>query len=356
MALTETKIKALPIPEKDTLVSDGNNLYLRLSPSGRKTWVYLSQTDWVRRKRKLGTWPSLTLSMARARAATLAAASAVNDVVKVEAAVGLWLERVIVPRYKRTQNIEVYARLLIEQFGHRPVDLLTTRELVDSLGSYGADKPVAANRCRAAWKLFFAYAVERGWSTTNPLANTSNRIAGGTEKPRDRVLTDDEIKWVMNLDHAHGPLLRALLMTGCRISELQSAKVHDMRDDLLHIPHTKNGKPHWVHITPQLRVELVQWHKGGWLFKSRGATGVQAWLRRTGATWTPHDLRRTFATRLAGMGVAPHVVEKCLNHQMQGVMAIYNRHDYADERRAATEAWSAELVRHIDSKYTDQSA
>lgn len=349
MALTETKIKALPFPEKDTLVSDGNNLYLRLSPSGRKTWVYLSQTDWVRRKRKLGTWPALNVAQARAKAAMLSAAADVHDVVKVEAAVGLWLERVIMPRYKRTQNIDVYARLLVEQFGHRPVDLLTTRELVDSLGRYGVDTPVAANRCRTAWSLFFGYAVERGWATNNPLANTTNRIAGGIEKPRDRVLTDAEIKWVMNLDHANGPLLRALLLTGCRISELQAAKVHDIENETLHIPSTKNGKPHWVHITPQLRVEFMQWHKG-WIFKSRGATAVQAWLRRLGMTWTPHDLRRTFATRLAGSGVAPHIVEKLLNHQMQGVMATYNRHDYETERRAAAEAWSAELVHHIYSK------
>lgn len=67
---------------------------------------------------------------------------------------------------------------------------------------------------------------------------------------------------------------------------------------------------------------------------------MQARLKRLGVGWTPHDLRRTFATRMAKAGVAPHVVEKMLNHSMQGVMKIYNRHDYAQERIEAAKLWT----------------
>jgi integrase len=64
------------------------------------------------------------------------------------------------------------------------------------------------------------------------------------------------------------------------------------------------------------------------------------------APWTLHDLRRTFATNLAGLGVPPHITERLLNHvsgAISGVAAIYNRHAYADEMRQAIKLWEARL-------------
>jgi integrase len=66
----------------------------------------------------------------------------------------------------------------------------------------------------------------------------------------------------------------------------------------------------------------------------------------TVAPWTLHDLRRSAATVWAGRGVAPHIVERILNHatgQISGVAAIYNRHAYMDEMRAAIDAWEKRL-------------
>jgi integrase len=60
--------------------------------------------------------------------------------------------------------------------------------------------------------------------------------------------------------------------------------------------------------------------------------------------WTPHDLRRTFSTRLGDLGVAPHVIERMLNHTAEGVAAIYNRAELLEERIAATRLWAAKLA------------
>ena len=62
--------------------------------------------------------------------------------------------------------------------------------------------------------------------------------------------------------------------------------------------------------------------------------------------WTPHDLRRTFSTRLGDLGVAPHVIEK-LHHTPEGVAGIYNRAELEAERIAATKLWAAELARIV---------
>jgi integrase len=60
-------------------------------------------------------------------------------------------------------------------------------------------------------------------------------------------------------------------------------------------------------------------------------------------SWTPHDIRRTIATHMAKTGVPVHVVSALLNHtagSTMGITAIYARHRYLDERRAALEAWA----------------
>jgi hypothetical protein len=62
--------------------------------------------------------------------------------------------------------------------------------------------------------------------------------------------------------------------------------------------------------------------------------------------WTLHDLRRTAASGMAGLGIAPHVVEAVLNHKggsIKGVAAIYNRYNYGAEKRTALEAWGRYL-------------
>jgi integrase len=62
--------------------------------------------------------------------------------------------------------------------------------------------------------------------------------------------------------------------------------------------------------------------------------------------WTIHDLRRTVATRMADIGIQPHIIEAVLNHvsgHKAGVAGTYNRSTYAAEKRAALDLWASEL-------------
>lgn len=63
--------------------------------------------------------------------------------------------------------------------------------------------------------------------------------------------------------------------------------------------------------------------------------------------WTPHDLRRTAATHMNRLGINFIWVEKVLNHKLQGMLKVYNKHPYEDEKRAALDQWAAELRRII---------
>lgn len=343
MSLTETAIRKLATPDADTFMGDGNNLYLRLSPTGRKTWMYRTKMAGKTQKQKLGVWPAMSLAMARAKAADLNTRTLPENA-KAESVAQEWYERTIEPNYKATKNAEVYLRRFIRFFGSRNIGTLSTAELVNNLSAYGKKYPVAANRCRSSWSLIFQYAKERGLIEHNPLAGTSNKVAGGREKPRNRVLTDDEIKVVMVDTHEHAPLLRALLLSGCRISELQAAKLEHIDGDILHIPENKSSRPHWVAITPLLRQQFTD--NNGYLFAVRSPTAVQSRLKnRLKLTWTPHDLRRTFVTRCAGLGIGLHVVEKMVNHVMEGMLAVYNHSDYKPERIEAAHKLANEIAR-----------
>jgi integrase len=71
--------------------------------------------------------------------------------------------------------------------------------------------------------------------------------------------------------------------------------------------------------------------------------------------WRLHDLRRTAATGMAGIGISPHIVEAALNHVSgfrAGVAGTYNRYNYANEKRAALERWAL----HVQGTVSGHSA
>lgn len=346
MALTETGIKRMPPPDRERLIGDDRGLYLRCYPSGRKTWLFRTRVGGSWKTRNLGDWPAVGLAEARVKASQLSGKS-LPDSVTFGALLDEWYMKRIAPRYKATRNILVYVGKGKAKAGNERLSSLTAARLVGLLSEYAESSPVAANRCLSNWRLALDYAVERGYLERNPLERTTARAVGGEEKSRSRVLSDDEIRALWADTHPHGPLLRFLLQTGLRISEAQNARHADLDGARLHIPENKSSRPHWVYVTDLAREQI-----GGsqtYLFEKRSDTAVQHRLRNTArVTWTPHDLRRTFATRVAGLGVAPHIVEKLLNHSLGGVLATYNRHDYEEERIEATEAWTAEIKRIVN--------
>ena len=74
--------------------------------------------------------------------------------------------------------------------------------------------------------------------------------------------------------------------------------------------------------------------------------------------WTLHDLRRSTATRLASLGIAPHIIERVLNHAggtFAGVAGVYNRFEYGDEMRAALRQWEDALAGNTARHETKKS-
>jgi integrase len=349
MKLTETGIKTFkPHPSRHRWISDGDGLYLRVMPSGRQSWIWRTKRAGHTSYFTIGEWPAMTVKAARQALAKRTGRATPPNAMTVGDALSEWYDDQIAPRYKVTKNMRTYVERATAEFGARRLQELTRAEIARFVRGYAKAAPVGANRCLSTLKLAMSWCVEMGYLEHSPAAGLTRRIAGGEELTRARVLSDDEIRELWSWEHEAAPLCRFLLCTGLRIQETQRALASHLVNARLKIPaaHAKNGREHWAHV-PKLASAQIEPAATPRLFTAIGATKVQAALhhkqRDDVNRWTPHDLRRTFATRLGDLNVGPHIIEKCLNHTAQGVAAIYNRAELADERIAATQLWADEL-------------
>jgi integrase len=250
----------------------------------------------------------------------------------------------------------------LPKWRNRPVASISRRDVIDLVdGIVERGAPAQANRSLARLRAVFNWAVEKDRVATSPVAKMK---MPSRETPRDRVLTDDEMRWFWRacerVGWPFGPLCRLLLLTAQRRTEVASMAWSevDLNKHLWIIPRqkTKSDREHVVALSDAAIGVLRKLPNHGRLvFSTTGQTPVSgfSWAKRSldeamrrdsGAdipAWTLHDLRRTGATGMARLGVAPHVVEKILNHTggaIGGVASIYNRFAYLDERRAALEA------------------
>lgn len=357
--ITDTSIRNLRPRDRDYMVGCGDGLYIRVRTSGSKIFILRKKEAGKTSITTLGRYGSESnkVSLAEARR------KALNPPVQTDAPNATvkdlcneYFDRHITATYRRPHHVRGYLDKVIEQLGPRKLSTLTRAEIAEFLKNYTMRGKVAANRVLAIFRQALSYGVEIGWLDRSPAEGLTRRVAGGEEIPRDRTLTDDEIRALWAIPEPHGPLFRFLLLTAQRIGEAQLAPPTNIEGNLWRIPaeHAKNGRAHRVWLSPQALAEIKAMPDGrDRVFAIRSTTGAQAWLHRwcdrnnITPRFTPHDFRRTAATRMNEIGIAPHVVEKILNHTLQGVMGTYNRAEYWEERQAAMLAWGLEVERIV---------
>lgn len=355
MALTDRTIRFLK-PGQAITLRDGSGLYLRVSVKGTKTWFFRSQVAGKDRLKKLGRYPTMSLLEARNQASRAAQQGVLTF--SVAQAYTEYLPHLRRSYASWPEINRRFEKAVLPEIGTKPVDQVTKRDgsdLLQKIVARGAR--VAANRTMADLKHFFDYCVDRGWIQGSPVASIKRKSVGGRERSRERALSWKELEHVLQLTRWNLDTRLALgliLFTGQRPGEVLGYDEREREGVWWHIPgaRTKNKRPQEVYLSPQARhlLKLAVQHFGKKPFRLDHRTldrGVKRLFRKVFPDWTPftpHDLRRTMATRLADLGVAPHVVEKMLNHQMEGAMAVYNRGEYLSERRAAWRLWGAKLA------------
>jgi integrase len=358
MALNDTRLRNLKphAGKAERLVADGNGLYIRIrSGEGKisRTWQFRRREGGGLSITTLGTYPALPLLEARQQALELATKRKSYSPT-VDVAVEQWLSERIDHTHRKAELIRGYVeRAIIPALGSRRVRDIEPSEIATVVRDYRdrVGKKIAAHKggrtaARALLGVFkglFGYAVANGWIKQSPAAQLTPAVVGPPGMPRTRVLSDDEIRFVMTTDIRQGPVLRFLLVTGLRIGEAYNG--HRDGQYWVVLPEfSKNKREHRVWLSD---LALVQLDRHPW-----GAPryDVQHWLADNAGGWCAHDLRRTFSTRNNAMGVPPYIVERMLNHIFDGVMAVYNHATYDAERRQALDAWSAWLAGFIGKR------
>jgi integrase len=227
---------------------------------------------------------------------------------------------------------------------------------------------VAANRTRSTLSAMLSWAMKEGLAENNPIANTNKRA----EQDRDRVLIDAELATIWNaLDDGHfGSIVKLLMLTGQRRGEIAGLRWSeiDFQKGVISLPaeRTKNGRAHLVPMSAAVS-DILRGHpkvEGRDLIFGTGAGPFSGWSKakleldesigeRIGEGWVLHDLRRTCATRMADLGVLPHVVEAVLNHvsgHKGGIAGIYNRATYAVEKAQALALWATHITALVEGR------
>jgi integrase len=254
---------------------------------------------------------------------------------------------------------------LVARWGNQPLASITRKQLRDMLDQLVAnDTPMLANRVHSIIRKLFGWAVEHEIIAVSPFVGLK---APAEEKSRDRILTDQELHAVWHAAGqlgVYGSLVRLLILTGQRRGEIAGLTWSeiDLGKRLISLPRdrVKNDRAHEVPLSPQA-VALIETLprnseryalslRGG-LMNGFGKPKAQLDKLCGFADWTLHDLRRTAASGMARLGVNLPVIEKVLNHvsgSFSGIVAVYQRHDFAQEKRAALEKWAAHVARLVE--------
>lgn len=401
--LTARALDSLPLPSRGRIeyFDDGlPGFAVRVFPSGRRVFTLLYRLKGGRTSKKeridLGTYPPLSLAQARALAAKLKAEIQLgNDPrrnLKPDAPISTELPEgttfrdvclayiahpsgggtlraaTTLPHYRRLLDAEI-----LPAFGGRVPDGITRAEIRSWSESLASTKPVVANRAFAVMRRIFEWALSRDMVQSMPFSGIHKPTR---ETARDRVLSDDEIRRILDALQHERPIIAGLwellFYTGVRPGTALAAKwehIH-LEDALWDVPITKKargtsdgtGKPFVVPLSPQavnvLRtLQPFSAHSpyvfpGGSprrtalssdrnLFSPQKST--ERIRERSGIrNFTMRDIRRTVATGLGRLGVQPATIAHVLDHTIQGVgqaTHVYAKYDFLTEKREALETW-----------------
>jgi len=314
-----------------------SGLALRVSAKGVKAWtLHFTEPTGKRARITLGRYPST--SLANARALALEAKSAVADGRDPR---GVGNEMSVNDLAARYVEIHVASLRSADEIKRR-----IYRNIVPVIGNVKLSE-------------FHRRDATRGDLDHNPIEGM--RKPQGS-KPRERVLSDDEIRTLWNsLPQAlarnpeHQRVIKLCLVTGQRVGEVagMTRSELDLKHKLWRLPgeRTKNGHPHTVPLTP-LAIELIGKSDTEQVFPNPEPVAVAQTVYRVQDRfgiphWTVHDLRRTALTGMAELGVAPIVLGHIANHRTTTkagmTLSVYVQHAYEKEKREALELWADRL-------------
>lgn len=395
--LTAKAIENLKPGAERREVADGGcrGLFLVVQPSGRKSWAVryrfqgrtrkltLEGTTGLAEARKAAATALHELELGKDPAASKFEARAAEEKAAAERAgdtVERWsteyLERYAMrhtrPRsWKMTET--VFRRYVLPAWRGRSVHDIRRKDVIHLVDAVAKNYPVMGNRVLATCHAFYNWLASKDQIAASPCAGVKPPTK---EQPRDRVLDDAEIKALWHASDAlgeqAGAFVKLLLITGQRRNEVGGMRRSEITGNLWELPaaRTKNKHAHTVPLSRQamqILESLPQIGDTDYVFggSPRGAhiggfSRIKADIdqhMKPAKPWTFHDLRRTCATGLQRLGIRVEVTEAALNHKggvVRGVAAVYQRHDYASEKRVALQDWADHVDAIVNGEPTEK--
>lgn len=319
------------------------------------------------------------------------ARDAIADALTLDVLIGRWQDGAL---RDRSQNYRREApHRLRYAFGPSlglPARQLTVGDVQARLDDISEAHPTTARRVHAYGRAMFGWAVKRRLVSDNPFAEV---VLDSRDTSRDRVLDDAELGafWRASgaMGYPFGPYFRILALTLQRLREVAGMRWDEIAPDrstwTVPAGRAKNGKAHIVHLSEAARRELADVPRreladgtlSPLVFTTTGHSPISGFSDATerlgrlmaadiaerapqeqniagkngpapAPSWTLHDLRRTGVTTMARLGIPPHVADLTLNHvpaSLKGVAAIYQRHQFMDERAQALNVWASHIER-----------
>ncbi|CAM3583330.1 tyrosine-type recombinase/integrase [Paracidovorax anthurii] len=364
---------------------------------GQATWILRYRIGGRRPEKVLGRYPDITLKEARelARRDRALIQQGVDvsakkrqeklKTLEMEDVRGLgqtWYERHILKKIKNPVVVERVLRLHIYPvIGKLAIDEVRPHHIDAVLNKIveGGAPTVANDAMRYLFRMFH-YAAKRRWTDANPVAGFDLSDAGGTELPRERWLSYEDLmalardmRETPNFGRINELAVWLLLALCVRKMELLSAKVvdFDLERGVWKLDADRTKTKSYIEIP--LSQQVVEWLRqviaiacgSEYLFPARRLIRVRNGVprknrfehispdtlnvalkrlpRKDMEHFTVHDMRRTARTQLGALGVEPFVAERALNHKLPGRQGIYDKHDYFAQRKRALRQWAEML-------------
>ncbi|MGE4253639.1 MAG: tyrosine-type recombinase/integrase [Xanthobacteraceae bacterium] len=356
-------------------------LVLAIQPSGTKSWkcVYsrLGRPRWMH----LGNAGSIGLSDARRLAGRImfqvaegkdpaAERAALRIAGSFEELADRYREHAMKRNRSCKQADKLVRRYLLPRWGKlRAADI--SRSDVKALFAQ-IEAPILANQVLAAASAIFAWAIRE--EVGGIIVNPCTLVERNDTRSRERVLADSDVPlfWQAFDDAGliRGTALKLILLTGQRPGEVAHMRREHIVDGWwempgepvpeLNWPGTKNGASHRVWLTDQVRdliAEIDPEATQGFVFtgKKRLDSDMRLICEKLGVEKaTPHDLRRSFSTKVASLGFGRDALNRVTNHKEGGIATVYDRHGYADENKKIMTAVAAAIMALVDGTTDDK--
>lgn len=400
--LTDIQIRNWTKAGNPIAKADGDGLTFTLSAKGTASWILRYRTAGAKSQKEitLGRYPDIPLAEARKIATTTRARVqqgidvARQKQVARKVAERSWTIKKLADDYleksvgrlapstikNRGQQLRSYVLPII---GHLSASEVSATDIVDIVERVSRKSLHVARLVLIVLREIFAHGVARHVIKSDPSTNIkANSIIGPRPVNRTRImLTELELRTMLPTLPVIGSqnelMVKILLATATRIGELVYAEWEhiDFQKREWTIPasnikgrsvRAENGETVKDFVIP-LTHPVLEWFSElrTMAFDSRFVLPIRSRKKVTGDApmepvtlnaainklcsgplrnkcrrFTPHDLRSTARSHLGALGVNLIIAERCLNHSLGGLIAVYDQHDYLSERRTALELWS----------------